>query len=182
VSNWFENDDDLLGEVGQALAESGRAAGGPDPDRAGTDRVEMLLVGYDMVMADRVAGPSQVDELIDAILVEDSAADDLVAVRADTDARRLLTFTVDGAEVELEVSGGRVSGQIDPPPTGPVVIEQPAAAVAFGPDAGSFQVEADQFGAFEFELSHPGSFRLLMVLDGRRVAVGWVDGPHPTSG
>jgi hypothetical protein len=155
---WFERDEQLLEELGLALAEEG-----PNPDR-----VDMLMAGYDIVMADT----------LEAALVHDSATDELAAVRSESASARMMTFEGEGFEFEFEVVDGRVVGAIDPPESGVIHLEQPTSS-SDGPL--TTQVEVDDLGAFEFPLRRPGTFRLRFVAaDGRSVATAWIDGPHDT--
>lgn len=156
MTNWFDGDEQLLEELGSALAEEG-----PPPEQAG-----MLLVGYDIVMADT----------LEAALVHDSDVDATTAVRSDEAGARMLTFAVDDTEIEFELIEGRIVGHIDPPRDGTMYLEQPTIT---GP--ATDEVTPDDLGAFEFPLHLPTTFRLRFVdADGRSIATGWLDGPHET--
>ncbi len=155
---WFEGDDQLLEELGQALAQDG-----PNPEQ-----VEMLMAGYDIVMADT----------LEAALIHDSASDELAAVRSETADARMLAFADDEIEFEFEFElvAGRVVGHIDPPQPGTIYLEQPTMS---GPTVD--EATPDDLGAFEFPLRDSGTFRLRFVgADGQSVATGWIDGPHQT--
>lgn len=155
---WFEGDEQLLEEVGQALSE-----GGPNPEQ-----VEMLMAGYDIVMADT----------LEAALLHDSASDELAAVRGETAEARMLAFAGEEIEFEFELVEGRIVGQIEPAQAGTLFLEQPTST---GPAIA--QTEPDDLGSFEFPLRDAGTFRLRFVgSDGQSVATGWIDGPHETLG
>lgn len=156
TSRWFEDDDQLLEELGRALAESATTA----------DQSEMLMVGYDIVMSDT----------LEAELIHDSDVDALAAVRSDTAGARMLAFALDNLEIEFELVGGRIVGHLDPPQDGSMYLEQPTLT---GPAID--QVTPDDLGAFEFPLRLPATFRLRFVDSaGRSVATGWIAGPHET--
>jgi hypothetical protein len=166
-ATWFDDDDRLAEELAAALREDSR----PDPDR-----VAMVMAGYDIVMADTV----------EAELISDSAVDELAAVRSDQAGARMLTYAepVEGdgdrdrprVEIDLEIVDGRIVGHVDPPRGGVVRLEQPTLD-----EPGVVEVEPDELGSFEFELRSPATLRLRYVdADGRSVATGWLDGPHPT--
>lgn len=156
-ARWYEGDDQLLEELRVARGE----------DRSGEDQVELVMVGYDIVMADTV----------EAALVHDSAVDAMAGVRSDEAGARMLTFAAEGVEIEFELVGGRIVGHIDPPGDGVVHLEQPTST---GPAV--IDATPDELGAFEFALRLPTTFRLRFVDSaGRSVATGWIDGPHETS-
>ena len=156
TSNWFEDDDRLTEELGQALAEQA-------PPR---EQVEMLMVGYDLVMGDTV----------EAALIHDSAADTLAAVRSETVAARTMAYAIDDVEIEFELIGGRIVGHVDSPRPGTVYLDQPTLT---GPAVD--EILPDELGSFEFPLRLPATFRLRFEDDaGRSIATGWIDGPHRT--
>lgn len=162
---WFEDDNQLLEELGLALADR-------ESPSADAERIEMLMVGYDLVMGDQA-----IEGLIEAALVSDSAAGDLAGVRSVVDEPRLLSYAADGFEIEFELTAGRIVGQVVPPLSGRLLVDQPAA-----PGSAAVEVAIDDLGGFELELRHPGTFRLRLVGDdGRSVVTGWIDGPHPTA-
>lgn len=162
MTSWFENDDQLLEELAMARSEEV----GPPP-------LEMLMVGYDMVVADT----------LEAALLHDSAVDELAAIRSDEAGARMLTYrvggdhaTAAGMEIDFELVGGQIVGHVDPPQDGVVVLEQPTAI----PPA-TQETTPDDLGSFEFPLHHPATFRLRFVpATGPQVTTGWLDGPHRT--
>ncbi|MEM7275942.1 MAG: hypothetical protein AAF547_22895 [Actinomycetota bacterium] len=161
---WFDGDDRLLEELRVALTTEDQTGANRAPQ---PPPVDMLMAGYDIVMADTV----------EAALTNDSAVDQVAAVRSDLAGARLLSFEADGLTVDVELDGGRIVGHIDPPRPGTVHLDQPTAATPTDP------VEPDDLGGFEFELASSGSFRLRFVDDaGAATATAWVDGPHETLG
>lgn len=157
TSRWFDGDEQLLEELGQALAEAA-----PAPEQA-----DMLMVGYDLVMSDT----------LEAALIHDSAVDATAAVRSDTAGARMMAFALGELEIEFELVGGRVVGHIDPPEDGVMYLEQPTLG-----DIAIDEVRPDDLGSFEFPLRLAATFRLRFVndADGRSIATGWIDGPHET--
>jgi hypothetical protein len=155
---WFENDDQLLEELALARAETA-----PDPSQ-----VELIMVGYDMVMADS----------LEAALLHDSAIDATAGVRSESIGARMMTFALGELSFEFELLAGRVVGYLSPPQDGKMLLEQPTIT---GPSVE--EVTPDDLGSFEFAMRHPATFRLRFVdAGGRSVATGWIDGPHETLG
>ncbi len=156
TSPWYENDEQLLEEL--ALA---RQADAPPPEAT-----EMIMVGYDLVMADT----------LEAALIHDSDAGLVGAVRSETAGARMLSFALEDFEIEFELVGGRIVGHVDPPQDGTMVLEQPTIT---GP--ATDEIAPDELGSFEFPLRQPATFRLRFIDgSGRSVATGWIDGPHET--
>ncbi len=157
TSRWFDGDEQLLEEVGKALAEEA-----PGPEQA-----ELLMAGYDLVMSDT----------LEAALMHDSAIS-AGAVRSEGGSR-MVSFALGEIGLDFELVGGRIVGQLDPPEEGVMYLEQLTAA-----DVVRNEVSPDDLGAFEFELRLPNTFRLRFVFadDGRSIATGWIDGPHETLG
>jgi hypothetical protein len=154
---WYDDDDALAEELAVALRED---------TEQGPDRVAMLMVGYDIVMADT----------LEADLIHDSAIDEVAAVRSTTEARMLTYRALDGdLEIEVEIVDGSVIGHVEPCNGGTVRLEQPAID-----RAPVVEVEADEHGSFEFVLRSAATFRVRYVdATGRSVATPWLDGPHP---
>ena len=153
---WFEDDDQLLEELAVARAETA-----PDPAQ-----VELLMVGYDMVMVDS----------LEAALIHDSAVDATAGVRAESIGARLMTFALGELAFEFELVEGRVVGHLSPPQDGTMLLEQPTIT---GPAVD--ETTPDDLGSFEFALQRPATFRLRFVdANGQSVATGWIDGPHQT--
>ena len=152
----FADDDRLAEELATAL----------QGERPGPEQAALLMAGYDIVTMDTV----------EAALVHDSDVDELAPVRSAEAGARMLAFTAADVEIDFEVVDGRIIGHVEPPSGGVVFLDQPTVA---GPS--TVETEPDDLGAFEFELRHPGTFRLRYTeASGRTVATGWVDGPHPT--
>ncbi len=154
--NWSDDDDVLAEELALALHE-----GPPSPDR-----VAMIMTAYDIANLDT----------LEAALTHDSATGELAAVRSEDAGARLLTYTTDeSVEFDFEIVDGRIVGHVAPPAGGAIHLDQP-----FGPSAVP-EVEIDDLGGFEFVLGSSSAFRLRYVDgQGRSVATGWLDGPHPT--
>ncbi|MEM9562928.1 MAG: hypothetical protein AAGA93_09940 [Actinomycetota bacterium] len=157
---WYDDDEVLAAELAMALRTE-IEPDGPDPERTA-----MLMLGYDLVMTDT----------IEADLTHDSATAELAAVRSGETSERMLTYMANGGlEIEFEVYNGRVTGHVEPANGGQVLLEQPVNAERTVQSA-----EPDTTGSFEFVLRSPTTFRLRYVdEDGRSVATGWLDGPHP---
>lgn len=158
TSPWFEDDDQLLEELTQARVDDK-----PDPAQA-----EMLMIGYDMVMADT----------LEAALLHDSDVDATAAVRSEEAGARMLTYGSDELEIDFELVDGMIVGHIAPPQDGRMLLEQPTA----GQETDRTEpVEPDELGSFEFTMRHPGTFRLRFVRpDGQSITTDWLDGPHQT--
>jgi hypothetical protein len=155
-SSWYDDDDRLVEELAVALRDR----------RPGPEQTGMIMVGYDIVMTDTV----------EAVLVHDSDSVEPAAVRSAVVGARMLSFAADGVQIEFELVDGRIVGHVDPPDGGSVALDQPTTT---GP--ATTETAPDDLGAFEFDLRHPGTFRLrYRHPSGRTVATGWIDGPHPT--
>lgn len=164
-AKWYDDDEQLAEELAVALQS--------DPPSA--DGVAMVMAGYDIVMTDT----------LEAELILDSATDELAAVRSasptvgSVDGARMITFAdpTGELEIEFEVVDGRIVGHVDPPSGGTVRLEQPSNRSEMVAEC-----EPDDLGSFDFYLRSPGTFRLRYVdADGRSMATGWIDGPHPTT-
>lgn len=151
-SPWFESDEQLLEELGRALADR-------SPD---SEPVEMLMTGYDLVMIDSA----------EATVTFDPAIDEMAATRSAATGVRMLTFTVDETDIDVEVADGWVVGRVSPPRSGLVFLDEVH---------GTVRASLDGLGGFEFELHSPTTFRIrLEDAEGGAISTPWIDGPHPT--
>ena len=149
---WFESDEQLLEELGRSLTDG-------EPD---AEKIDMLMAGYDIVMADSVH----------AALVNDSHVDEGAAVRGEATGPRMLTFSADATEIDIELVDGRIMGRLSPTQEGTVYLDQLSSPA---------HVEPDDLGGFEFELRSPATFRIRFVTaGGHSIATAWIDGPHQT--
>jgi hypothetical protein len=78
----------------------------------------------------------------------------------------VLIFTATALSLELELMADRVVGQIVPPGPGEVVVETR--------DGGSFRIEADDMGFFDFEGMPRGQVRLRCETAAGRLVTDWV--------
>jgi len=101
-----------------------------------------------------------------APLTFDSWMEQVRVMRAEPGHARVLIFTATVLSLELELMADRVVGQIVPPGPGEVVVE--------APDGGSFRIEADDMGFFDFEGMPRGQVRLRCETAAGRLVTDWV--------
>ena len=101
-----------------------------------------------------------------APLTFDSSLDHGRVVRAESGHARVLIFTGTALSLDLELMADRVVGQIVPPGPGEVVVETP--------DGGSFRIEADDMGFFDFAGMPRGQVRLRCETSAGRLVTDWV--------
>jgi hypothetical protein len=101
-----------------------------------------------------------------APLTFDSWMEQVHVMRAESGHARVLIFTATALSLELELMADRVVGQIVPPGPGEVVVETP--------DGGSFRIEADDMGFFDFEGMPRGQVRLRCETAAGRLVTDWV--------
>jgi hypothetical protein len=101
-----------------------------------------------------------------ASLTFDSSLEHVRVLRAESGHARVLIFTATALSVELELMADRVVGQIVPPGPGEVVVETP--------DGGSFRIEADDMGFFDFAGMPRGQVRLRCETPDGRLVTDWV--------
>jgi hypothetical protein len=101
-----------------------------------------------------------------APLTFDSWMEQVRVMRAESGHARVLIFTATALSLELELMADRVVGQIVPPGPGEVVVETP--------DGGSFRIEADDMGFFDFEGMPRGQVRLRCETAAGRLVTDWV--------
>ncbi|WP_062443878.1 hypothetical protein [Herbidospora daliensis] len=78
------------------------------------------------------------------------------------DTSRLLTFSVPGLSIEVEIIGGRLLGQLLPPQEAAVVVN------------GRLALVVDVFGRFEADGVPAGSLSLRCEVPGRTVVTEWL--------
>ena len=101
-----------------------------------------------------------------APLTFDSWMEQVRVIRAESGHARVLIFTATALSLELELMADRVVGQIVPPGPGEVVVE--------ARDGGSFRIEADDMGFFDFEGMPRGQVRLRCETAAGRLVTDWV--------
>jgi hypothetical protein len=101
-----------------------------------------------------------------APLTFDSSLEHVRGLRAESGHARVVIFTGTALSVELELMADRVVGQIVPPGPGEVVVETP--------DGGSFRIEADDMGFFDFAGMPRGQIRLRCETPAGRLVTDWV--------
>lgn len=144
----MSTNDEFRDELRDALGYTN----GVDPDL-----VDMILTGYDIAGLDVTV----------AEVTYDSFASDLVPVRAE-DMPRMLTAEGAGITIEFEISAARsgLSGQVDPPTPGKIILDQLGNA---------HELELHPSGSFAFDLNS-GPFRLrLVTADGDSIATEWLE-------
>ena len=96
----------------------------------------------------------------------DSALEPVRGLRGDPGRARVLIFTTTPLSLELEVMADRVVGQIVPPGPGEILVETL--------DGGSFRIEADDIGFFDFDGLPRGRIRLRCDTPTGRLITDWV--------
>ena len=149
-SAWHESDDALLQELGAAL-------------RAGDDdsnRTELLMTGYDLVNVDAPA----------AARIFDSWASPTAPVRSSRDVGpqlRVMRFSGDGFEIDVELLSGGLVGHVSPVAGGLVHLDTARGSTTATPDP--------ELGSFEFEIREGISFRVRYVTrDAIAIATPWI--------
>jgi len=112
------------------------------------------------------------DDLALAAIAFDSSLESETVLRDDDDdAARVLVFEADGISVELEVSPGRVAGQLLPPSEGRITVEQQTGLIE---PASEVTVEADELGFFVVHGGVQGVVRLHCETPGAKLVTEWV--------
>lgn len=100
-----------------------------------------------------------------ATLAYDSVLDDQPEMRAvGAEDRRMLSFEADAVSVEVEVSAGRLTGQLVPPAVAEVEL--------LGPDGELARTRTDEVGCFVLDRPPPGPVRFR--LPGLDMVTEWV--------
>jgi hypothetical protein len=146
----WDDDDELLAELGQALREPGPIA-------------EQFVTAGEGAFAWRTVE----EDLALAALAYDSLLDDELAVRARSQSPpRALVFEAPGLAVEVQVSGEGVVGQLTPAGVGEVSL--------LTPDGPAARADADDIGCFVFGPPPPGPVRLECRTSDAALVTDWV--------
>ncbi|MGW6130027.1 hypothetical protein ACWFNE_08375 [Cellulomonas sp. NPDC055163] len=143
----WTDDDELLADLRDALG-----AGAPVDDRT--------------LDAGRAAWTWRTVDAELATLSYDSLLDDRVLVRGPVSAPRSLVFDAPALTIEVEVTAGRVVGQLVPPGPGAVVLETESAQEA--------PVATDDAGCFTLAAAPGALVRLRCTTPSTTVVTDWV--------
>jgi hypothetical protein len=148
MSSFWDNDDELLAELGAAVRAEAEV-----PAR--------------FVEAGRAAFAWRTVDAELASLTYDSATDGVAGVRAEPADLRALTFAARGLTIELEVTEDSLIGQVVAPQAGSVEV--------LLRDGSAGSVEIDEVGWFTIRPRPSGLFRLrVTTADGTAVLTEWV--------
>jgi hypothetical protein len=149
ATRWDPSDDDLMAELGQALAEA---------QDVPAEVAEAARASYTWRTVD--------EELEQLTLAYDSAMVDAAHVRAAGSAARMLVFESEDVTIEVEVNDDVLMGQVVPVGPGRVVLEDPKGILE--------ETEADDGGFFLFRRPNTNPLRFTWVAGDTRVVTQWV--------
>lgn len=147
-TQWDRSDDDLMGELREAVAEARSVP---------PDLLEAAKAAFTWKTVD--------EELEMLALSYDSAMADAALVRGGT-AERMLVFESEDLTIELEVGDEVVMGQVVPTRPGRAILEDPRGTLQ--------ETEADDGGFFLFRRPTTSPVRVKWIADDTRVVTEWV--------
>jgi len=149
-ADWCDGDDELMAELSEALAAA---------DNIPSHLVEAARASYTWRTVN-----ADLDSL--ALISESSTDGDLLVVRGESTAPRLLSFEHNDVGVEIEISGSVVRGQLYPVRSGLITV-----VTAAGPFA---DTRTDEMGCFVVDWPRSGPVRLRCDTEDSSFITDWV--------